>query len=76
MIARLNERSPDNAVLAKDLAGFDVQIAEASSGEIPSWHRRSYTPSPTGDGMAIADPRPPCNTQRANVPIIDRGTLD
>jgi hypothetical protein len=48
MIARLNERSPDNAILAKDLACFDVQIAEASSGEIPSWHCRSYNPSPTG----------------------------
>jgi hypothetical protein len=30
MIARLKERSPDNTLLSKDLAWFDVQIAEAS----------------------------------------------
>ena len=30
MIARLKERSPDNAMLSKDLAWCDVQIAEAS----------------------------------------------
>jgi hypothetical protein len=29
MIARLKERSPDQAMLAKDLAWFEVEIAEA-----------------------------------------------
>ena len=76
MIARLKERSPDNARLAKDLPCFDVQIAEASktSREIPSWHCRSYTPSPTADRMAIANPRLHLALHSAKVPIIDRGT--
>src|SRR6185295_19312484 len=30
---------------------------EQASHEIPSWHCRSYTPSPTADRMAIANPR-------------------
>ena len=30
MIARRKEQSPDNAMLSKDLACFDVRIAEVS----------------------------------------------